>query len=588
MVVQSYESYIPTAFDESLTLVQKVNKVIEYLHQIGIRLNDLTDQWNEVVEWVLNDGLTEAVSDKLDEMVLDGTLAELINEKIFGELNERINRIKRMIDRTWIDPVEDFGAVGNNIVDDTKAIQDALDFSNNVEGLLKKRIPVNIGDGTYSITGVKMYRGTLLEGSGEFYVRGQGAVGVDMVDCLYAKIDNIKIRLTDIDQIGVHIRSSRLTGVTNAQLNVLRDVWIEGDYLLNTTGIKIGYTWTNNFYNCHVMRCGDGIEFEDVESNANIFYGGEVRHDNAHPHSKLAVFHRNGKNNAFIGTVLENYRSCTEVRNGDLHFQDCYTEAFSVDRPFRLFGDASLTITNCLLKGRFRISGGRLLSVTGCRMNRGGIVGTANSPLLVFDGDYNTKVVFKDNVLPESTNLVFARWGWWQNINNTTQWTKRSPANLNEHYLDRNGVVMGTLSDNLDNVTGDGTDFNIPWGSEYLISNPNNEFNAQTGIMTPINNGLYRMTCRVVVDRLDPNTHTSVTLFAKEGGGGARTFTLDSKDLTSTTTRISVSGSVVIDMQQGLNLRFSIRVNGGSKNVQLYKGVSDNSPLCYYSIERIA
>ena len=41
MMVQLYERYLPTAFDESLTLLEKMNKIIQYLNEIGKVTNEL-------------------------------------------------------------------------------------------------------------------------------------------------------------------------------------------------------------------------------------------------------------------------------------------------------------------------------------------------------------------------------------------------------------------------------------------------------------------------------------------------------------------------------------------------------------------
>lgn len=86
LIIQKYERYLPTAFDESMTLLQKVNKVIEYLNQTGLLVNDVVEQWNTVMEWVMNDGLIEGVNIKLDEMATDGTLEQLINVDMLGVL----------------------------------------------------------------------------------------------------------------------------------------------------------------------------------------------------------------------------------------------------------------------------------------------------------------------------------------------------------------------------------------------------------------------------------------------------------------------------------------------------------------------
>lgn len=85
ILVQQYERYLPTAFDESLTLLEKVNMVINQLNKIGELSNGVVEQWNAVMGWVMNDGLDASVETKLDEFIANGTFTNLITT-IVGDL----------------------------------------------------------------------------------------------------------------------------------------------------------------------------------------------------------------------------------------------------------------------------------------------------------------------------------------------------------------------------------------------------------------------------------------------------------------------------------------------------------------------
>jgi hypothetical protein len=84
-MVQQFPRYLPTAFDEGMTLLEKVNKIIISLNQIGKLSNDVLDQWNQVMDWVMADGLAESINEKLDAMYSDGSLAKIINIDILNQ-----------------------------------------------------------------------------------------------------------------------------------------------------------------------------------------------------------------------------------------------------------------------------------------------------------------------------------------------------------------------------------------------------------------------------------------------------------------------------------------------------------------------
>lgn len=91
LFVQKYERYLPTAFDESMSLLQKTNTIIKYMNDLGLTVNEVVEEWNKVVERLQNDGLTTAINDRLDKMSMDGTLDKIINVAIFEDLNSQMD-----------------------------------------------------------------------------------------------------------------------------------------------------------------------------------------------------------------------------------------------------------------------------------------------------------------------------------------------------------------------------------------------------------------------------------------------------------------------------------------------------------------
>ena len=85
--IQPYQRYLPTAFDESLSILQKLNKVIYQLNALGELSNDIVKKWNDLMVWIMGEGLNEIVSEEIDKRIADGTFDSLIY-KVVGDLTQ--------------------------------------------------------------------------------------------------------------------------------------------------------------------------------------------------------------------------------------------------------------------------------------------------------------------------------------------------------------------------------------------------------------------------------------------------------------------------------------------------------------------
>lgn len=120
------ERYLPTAFNDSLTLVEKVNKVVEYLFSYTEMTEQMLVKWNEVYHWIMNEGLDSTIGDRLNEMLKDGTFKRIINEELFGELNSKIDRVESSFDgfKNQID--NDFNNLKSDLQDDFNQLETSL------------------------------------------------------------------------------------------------------------------------------------------------------------------------------------------------------------------------------------------------------------------------------------------------------------------------------------------------------------------------------------------------------------------------------------------------------------------------------
>ena len=75
-------------------ICEKINLLINHFNLLEYNTNESIKDFNDKVEYYLNNGMIEEVSRKLDEFSQDGTLDTIINEQIFAEINNEINEIQ--------------------------------------------------------------------------------------------------------------------------------------------------------------------------------------------------------------------------------------------------------------------------------------------------------------------------------------------------------------------------------------------------------------------------------------------------------------------------------------------------------------
>jgi hypothetical protein len=100
--LEKFEKIYPTAIkkyklfnpdSDGVDVIGKVNSVIEHLNKVNKLSNEVITNWNKVMQWVLEEGLTDGVKTKIDEMIASGLFDEIINTVLDGMNTEVTNKL---------------------------------------------------------------------------------------------------------------------------------------------------------------------------------------------------------------------------------------------------------------------------------------------------------------------------------------------------------------------------------------------------------------------------------------------------------------------------------------------------------------
>jgi hypothetical protein len=169
MFIDKYELLLP---DANTDITVKINSVINYLNTVGKLTNDVVKDWNTVMQWVLNDGLTQTVSDKIDQMFTDGKFDEIIShysDQIVSDFTTRLDTTNTNITtatqtaQTQIDLINQNQVAKQSDLDNTnsqlaqKASQSDLDTANSNIALKANQADLNATNSTLTAKVDKTY-----------------------------------------------------------------------------------------------------------------------------------------------------------------------------------------------------------------------------------------------------------------------------------------------------------------------------------------------------------------------------------------------------------------------------------------------
>ena len=95
--ISVYNLDVYTAMELYYKLAEKTNEVINELSRFEGLVADEVIEQNKKLTYLLGEGLKLQVGFKIDELISNGTIQDLINNKIFNDLNNKIDVFKQEI-----------------------------------------------------------------------------------------------------------------------------------------------------------------------------------------------------------------------------------------------------------------------------------------------------------------------------------------------------------------------------------------------------------------------------------------------------------------------------------------------------------
>ena len=121
--ISVYNLDVKTAIELYYELAKKVNEVINELSRFEGVVSDEVIKQNEKLIYLLGEGLKVQVGLKIDELITNGTIQDLINNKIFSDLNTKIDTFKQEVNEQFNTIAKDVILISSKIAHKNKKIK---------------------------------------------------------------------------------------------------------------------------------------------------------------------------------------------------------------------------------------------------------------------------------------------------------------------------------------------------------------------------------------------------------------------------------------------------------------------------------
>ena len=285
--ISVYDLSTYTAIELYYQIANKINEIIEECYRYEIAVSEEIIKQNECLQYLLNNGLVDEVVKKLNSMVADGTMAEIINVTIFNDLNNKIDTTKDEL----VEKIHDISYLISDYPRLTGETDDAPRLQRAIDDVYSK------GGGTIKLTSgttydlksqVKMKPYITIKGTDNLQLEDLSKSVV--LNCYYGKNDenNAQIILSRAcslqgltfnypEQVGKNSKSPIPYGYTIStdleadEITINDNVNLKNLMLLNSyNGINLKYAGRFNLENIYGQPLKTGLYIDQVWDVARI------------------------------------------------------------------------------------------------------------------------------------------------------------------------------------------------------------------------------------------------------------------------------------------------------------------------------
>lgn len=134
-------------------LGDEINKNRDAINTLGTETENLVEEYNSFYDWFNNLDVQDEINNKLDEMATDGTLENIINQEIFGDIQQRITDLETSVSESIETLERNALYIGNSYTDgygSTSGSDGLFNLTKNLFSSAYKKTSGGIGFLSYS------------------------------------------------------------------------------------------------------------------------------------------------------------------------------------------------------------------------------------------------------------------------------------------------------------------------------------------------------------------------------------------------------------------------------------------------------